>query len=116
MITSRCKSDDFNIEIVFDATEYFEKMSDEEIAALSKCNWGGDYPADSVAEYFKETTTTKLFDYIELMNSRDTNETVGFENHVDEQEALEWVSINRPGLLEAAKTRKNAQTLYGFFH
>jgi len=50
MIRAEVHSDDYVRQVKFDATKWFESASDQEIINLINCDFGGDYPADSVAE------------------------------------------------------------------
>ena len=47
------------------AAPWFEQAPDEAILDLAKCGWGGDYPADAVAEFFegKVPDITAMFKY-----------------------------------------------------
>ena len=72
----------------FDCTPWFEQAADEDIVALADCGWGGDYPADQVAEYFEYNNhypeIVALFQY----------KRSGFECHVNETEAVAWLRVN----------------------
>jgi len=101
MIRAECHSDDYRVEIEFDAQRWFDEATDEEILALARIGWGGDYEADAVAEEFKERETKKLWDYLELgLNMPYSNDPVGFECYVEESDALDYVKKARPHLLE----------------
>lgn len=67
-IRAECHSDDHNIEISFDAVKWFKKVTDADIISLAQCSWGGDYPADNVAEHFEKSTTKRLFDYLHAIH------------------------------------------------
>lgn len=96
-IRAECHSDDHHVETKFDATAYFEQASDDELLDLAKCDFGGDYAADAVAQFFDDRTTKRLFDYL-ATDPTMGRETVGFECHVDENDAMEWLAANRPEL------------------
>lgn len=104
MIRAETHSDDMKVAVRFDATPWFEQASDDEIVALFKCELGGDYPADHVAQFFEGRSgyelVTHMFDYIHTVN-RSSRETIGFECHVDEPNAAAWVLGNKPGLVPA---------------
>lgn len=83
-------SDDHASEVVFDATPWFEQASDEEIAALRACGWGGDYPADNVAIFMADHNEelARMFAYVEAAhNVKD----IGFECHVVEKDVILWL-------------------------
>lgn len=95
MIRAEAHSDDHRIEVEFDATLWFEQADIQEILDLAKCEWGGHYAADQVALELADghRELTRLFDYLNIVND------VGFEVHVDEDNARAWLLINHPGLL-----------------
>jgi len=90
-IRAEAHSDDRRHEINFDAKMYFINTSDKELQALEDSGWGGDYPADKVAQYFENTNKEmkKLFDYCR-------NNDVGYECHVNKEDAILWIKKNRP--------------------
>jgi hypothetical protein len=98
MIRAETHSDDRRIEIAFDATAWFEQATDAEIVALADAGWGGDYEADAVAEHFEQTATKGLFDYLAIAQPMPNGDTVGFECHVEEDQALAWLKAVRPSL------------------
>jgi hypothetical protein len=91
MIRAECHSDDFCVEVDFDATQWFEQASDDEIKALRDCDWGGDYPADEVAMFMAEHSqeVEDMFKYITL---RHKLEHIGFECHVNPEDAERWLN------------------------
>ena len=92
MIKAEVHSDDFIFKEEFDATKWFEQASEKEILDLAKCDWGGDYPADNVAR-----ESVDWFDGIANVLDYCTRKTdMGFECHVDGDEALTWLRNNRP--------------------
>jgi|KBSMisStaDraftv2_1062788.scaffolds.fasta_scaffold03160_22 hypothetical protein len=96
MITAKVHSDDYLVEITFDATEWFDQAPGFEIEDLAACEWGGDQPADYVTFFYDETKTKRLFDYLSLNPTMGfKNDPVGFECHVDETEAMNWLKQNR---------------------
>lgn len=109
-VKAECHSDDRAVEVDFDARKWFEQATDKDILALAKCGWGGDYPADHVAEHAaeidKDREVRKMFKYIHLINKahEDTDgEVCGFECHVDQEDAIMWVKKNRHGILGVVK-------------
>jgi len=98
MIPAEIHSDDRQAETQFDALPWFEQATDEQILALAKCDWGGDYPADDVASFVTDPEVGKVFDYL----SREPHmgsAKVGFECHVNDEAALSWIKQNRSHLV-----------------
>ena len=95
-------SDDYVFEVPFKANRWFASASPDDICKLAKAGWGGDEPADRVAlesTAFNEEIKA-MYTYLELRNSVQLDrETVGFEVHVDEDSAREWLRIHRPYIL-----------------
>lgn len=77
----------------FDCTSWFEQAADEDIVALAKCGFGGDYASDVVAEYY---SNNEYYPEIVAMFSYKRS---GFECHVVEEQAVEWVKVHRPHLV-----------------
>jgi len=100
MVKARCHSDDFAIDVLFDATEWLEQASDDEIKELAKIGWGGDYQADEVAQFFQENTTERLFDYLSFNPRLMNGDNVGYECHLEENDVLEWLQKNRQELYD----------------
>jgi hypothetical protein len=105
MIKAECHSDDRCVEIGFDATPGFENASDDKILALAEFGWGGDYAADDVAIYMADQSdgVKTMFNYLDL---RGRIETIGFECHVNEDNARKWISENRPLLTKSLDTER----------
>lgn len=106
MIKAECHSDDRNIEVIFDATVWFDQAKDEAISALANCGWGGDYPADAVAQYMADyiDKIDFMFKYLETIRNDPTKKNCrGYECHIlDEKAALQWILDNRPHLLRVS--------------
>ena len=108
VIPAEAHSDDHVIEVKFDALEYFLQATAEELLLLAGCGFGGDYPADNVAQYLAETNKPleKLFDYLEAIadvpSKKDCN---GFECNVDETAARTWLAENRPQVFALLATK-----------
>ena len=109
MIRAEAHSDDHARKALFDATKWFEQASEDDIKELAKCEWGGDYPADRVAEFMeqydtaqweKATTVADVFDYLSAVNN-DYREMIGFECEVDNIDALAWLKTHRPQIYES---------------
>ncbi|KKM66692.1 hypothetical protein LCGC14_1124680 [marine sediment metagenome] len=108
-IKAECHSDDRVREASFDAAPYFVQASAESIGALAECGWGGDYPADYVAQFMAEHNkeVRLMFKYLDLVS--DKKDAPGFECHVDEADAMAWLKENRKALaltLEMGKKEK----------
>ncbi|MFZ3482186.1 hypothetical protein [Sphingomonas sp. 3-13AW] len=97
-IKAETYSDDRAVEVNFDALRWFEQASDEEILELARCEWGGDYPADAVAQHFEGAhgEVTEMFEHIAHMQN--TRNPIGFECHVNEDDAMAWLLQNKPDL------------------
>lgn len=101
-ITATCHSDDYEIEVTFNALPWFEQATDEKIVKLAEEEFGGDYTADSVAEFVAASNqmVQDLFDYLALVNNhRGEKDPVGFECHVNEEMALHWIKEHRQHLM-----------------
>lgn len=102
-VKAEVHSDDRTHEVKFDAEPYLVQASDKEIEELIECGWGGDYPADEVAEFFqgKNNEIEALFEHLHsIRDLRSHKDMCGFECHVDEGEAMAWVAANRPHLAD----------------
>lgn len=101
-ITAEVHSDDYAFEVSFVANRWFASASPDQICKLAKAGWGGDEPADRVAlesAAFNEEIKA-LYTYLDLKKSVQLDrETVGFEVHVDEDSAREWLRVHRPYIL-----------------
>lgn len=98
-IPTEAHTDDWALQARFDAEPYFAQATDDELATLAACGYGGDYPAHDVAHWFEDQDEDLrvLFAYLELRN-RGAGEVVGFECHVDEERAGAWIQVHRPAL------------------
>lgn len=96
MIRAEVHSDDYAAAARFDATAWFEQALDDEIHGLMACHYGGDYAADAVAEW-----SASLFDEVADVFHYDELARVGFECHVNEDDAEAWIAANRPHLTDA---------------
>ena len=97
VIPAEANSDDHNVEVDFDSVHWFAQASAEEIKALGDCGWGGDYPADGVAEWTAgqgHRGLGRLFDYLDTVSG--SSKSCGLEVHVQEDEAMAWLKANRP--------------------
>lgn len=92
MVQAKVHTDDYALEVAFDATPYLRAAPPEAIRALIECGFGGDYPADRVAEHFEDSNQDikGLFDYLTARN-RASRDRIGFEVRVDEHQAEEYL-------------------------
>lgn len=99
MIRAEAHSDDFVVTAKFDATPWFKQASEEEIMDLARCEWGGDYPADAVADYLESEpgydSLAAMFEYLGKHPKSLSNEAIGFEVHVHRDDAYRWLLANR---------------------
>ena len=100
MIKARTYPDDHALEIDFDATPYLQNASIEDLQKLIACGFGGDYPADQVAITLSDTNEqiAAMFTYLEARNKA-SRKSIGFEVHVDEDQAIAWLAQHRPEAL-----------------
>ena len=87
-VTAKATADDTGLCESFDAVGWFAQASDQEIRELHAINWGGNYAADAVAEYFEASN--------EILR-RIVNGT-GFECEIDGDEAMAWLKQHKIGL------------------
>jgi hypothetical protein len=90
-IRAEIHDDDRRFEVNFDARLWFQQASDEELVALRECDFGGDYPADAIGEFFDGLNP--------LVSELFTNKWEGFEVNVNAEDALAWVAANRPEIM-----------------
>lgn len=107
MIRAKVHTDDQRFAIEFDATKYFEQAPDDAIFDLARADWGGDYPADWVAEYFeyKNPDIKNMFRYLRDLDVRARRDPPGFEVYVNEEDAIEWLKGHRPLIARAIQGR-----------
>ena len=111
-IGAEIHSDDYVFEVPFLANEWFASATAAQICDLADCDWGGDAAADSVALDLPEANEEiqRLFDYLELKNSgRYRQGTTGFEVHVEEDQAREWLRVHRPEILSLPALKRYKQ-------
>lgn len=103
-IEAKLISDDKVFVATFDAEEYFKQASTESLRELVECGFGGDYPADEVAEFFqgKNADVDAVFDYVARISDLPSKKNVsGFECYVDGDHAVSWLKKNRPAALSS---------------
>lgn len=71
----------------FDAAEWFEKATLEQLITLAKQEFQSSYAADEVGEYFFDT---------QLKDWHESYRGDGFEVYIDEDSVKLWVEHNRP--------------------
>ena len=108
VIEAEVHSDDHVIEVSFDAEAWFTSATDEEIIELAETGWGGDYAADDVAQSLEEFNLEieQLFDYVFIRNHGGGNtrrDAIGFEVHIKEEDAIEWLKNNRASVYAATE-------------
>ena len=94
-VAASVQSDNGQHRAFFNAVPYLEQASAEEIAALVECDWGGDYPADEVARWMVD-----LDKGVAKVMRRVEKDGLGFEVHIDDEEATTWLDTHRPGWRE----------------
>ena len=97
IIEAEVHSDDYTYEVKFNAVPWFKQASGAEILALAECGWGGNYEADVVPRFLEDENREieVLMDYCRKPGK------CGFECHIDQNQALAWLKINRPEIHEA---------------
>lgn len=116
IIPAEAHTDDRRVEVKFDAIHWFQGASAYDIARLILCGWGGDYPADEVAQLCAghNEDLKRLFDYLAIVNAPRSG-VCGFECHVDQDAAMAWMQsrekrkppINRDAKLTYRHTLKD---------
>lgn len=96
MIRAEVHTDDYAAVAKFDAQPWFLQATDAEIEQLAKCGYGGDYASDAVAVWSAgfSAAVAEVMKYGEIAR-------VGFECHVNQNDAEQWIAENRPHLLAA---------------
>ena len=98
VIPAEVHSDDFHVQVKFDAVAWFKGATDKQLMELAESDWGGDYPADDVARFFSGLMTKPVFDYLATRPTAPNGDTVGFECHVDPKAAAAWLRRFRPSV------------------
>lgn len=101
-IHAEVRSDDLSRMVQFDALPWFEQASETEIVDLMRCGFGGDYPADDVAWFFALRPERGGSHYdariADILNGC-VEQDIGFECHIREADALDWIERFRPSTL-----------------
>jgi hypothetical protein len=80
------------VEVTFDATSFFKTATPGQIQDLAYGRWGGCYAADEIAYCLSDENEDIGF----MLRYVATVPGIGFECYVDEDEARQWLSANRP--------------------
>lgn len=98
-IRAEAHCDNHAVEVKFNAIRWFEQATGPNILALCECGWGGDYPADAVAEFMAEhdTALESMFEYIFAYN-KSHKDHIGYECHINSEDALKWLKDRMPDL------------------
>lgn len=103
-IEATLSSDDQIAQATFDALEYFKQANTRTLRELVDCGFGGDYPADMVAEFFqgKNHDVDDVFGYLESIRGlRSKKNACGFECHVNPEQAIAWLKENHRDALSS---------------
>ena len=98
MVTARIHSDDYLFETTFDATDWLIQATESDIIQLAKEDWKACQTSDNIA-YFARQTGSYLDELLTHCESlTDIGEDCGFWCDIDQQEARDWLSRNRPDI------------------
>ncbi len=95
-IRAKITTDDDQYSTDFNAQRWFNKASDAELVGLAGVGWGGDYEADAVAHHSTDPEVKRILDYCQT-------ESVGFEVHINEQDAIDWIRLSKPLVHDAIR-------------
>ena len=93
-VLAEMRSDDEHVRLDTDVTAWLAEATDDQIVDLAACGFGGDYAADDVA-YGLADEQQPVAAMLDHARSND----VGFEVHVDQQAATQWILANRRHLM-----------------
>ena len=101
-IAAECYDDLFHHRVTFDSVDWFVQASDQEIMDLAECGWGGNLPADAVAEFFenKNDDIDRVFKAVRFFNNPrwGYKRKIGFECQIEEDSAVNWLRVHRPNI------------------
>ncbi len=100
-IRAEAHTDDHKFNHHFDATPWFEQAKAADIFLLAKCGWGGDYPADAVAQFMSHHGETPLETMFTLLTA--TKDEGGFECHIDTGDAMTYLHDVRPEVYDVIR-------------
>ena len=95
IIKTEIHSDDYVFSYTFSSELWFKQASDKEILDLMKCGFGGDLPADRIADFF-EPINRKIETVLDYAREK---QEMGFEVEVDPISATNWIKKHRPHLM-----------------
>lgn len=102
MIRAEVHTNNFRLQVRFDATKWFELASDQEIINLIECGFGGKYPSNRIA-YFLSEYNAELANFFDCFR-RDVmmrgGNRVRFECHINGDDAENWIKTRRPHLMK----------------
>lgn len=106
-VPAECHSDDHAVEVKFDAAIWLKRASTKKIIDLCRCEWGGDYAADQVAQDMAAVNEDidLMFKYV--FARKKSREDIGYECHVQETEARAWLKKNRPRVFAKLTTKED---------
>lgn len=98
LFKAEAHSDDSVFEVEFDAVNWFEKATDEQIRELAEIGWGGN-TADEIAQFCKigNAALVDMFGYLARIAGTKNG---GFECTVDRASVELWLNKFRPLLME----------------
>jgi hypothetical protein len=97
-------SGDNHIECDFDAVDWFEQATDEEILDVDRTAWSDSYPTDAVARYCEDQpAVAKVFEYLEKHAER--GEEATYACWISQLDAMTWLWENRPYLARRLKLK-----------
>lgn len=101
VIDCEAHTDDQRIMIDFDAEPWFKTATDQEIVALAIADFGNCEEAESVVKHFaeREPAVQSLYEYLSFYPQTPDGTPIGFECHIDSEDANAWIAIHRPHLI-----------------
>lgn len=101
-VSAEVHSDDRVFEAEFNAAAYLAQVGDDTIRDLAADGWGGGYASDYVAMFMADRNprVAAVFEYLERFNHDRIKDGIGYECHVNEEEALAWLKANRRPLYD----------------
>lgn len=110
-VQAEAYTDDRKVHPKFDAARWFAQAADEDIVRLQACGWGGDYPADAVAEHMAAHNqgVREVFDYTAILQR--SGAECGYECRVEAESAMAWLKLHRNGVWSQIVCDKNEVSL-----
>jgi methionyl-tRNA synthetase len=94
-IQCQCHSDDYFVNLEFDASEYFQDAEIGDLIELSHHDWKHCQAADEIAYFYGQDNAHRLFEYLENRPLMPDGDPVGFECEVNPAEAMAWLRRHR---------------------